>query len=219
MSTLGKIGAFAGGGVTGLKIHATRTRGRTQGRLIRAAYERAQGNLGRQQQDIRQGTTESLNAHGILNGGSGSVAPAGSDRFQSEGRIGETGAANTLGGQVQRDLSSEFAREREDLWTQRQTAIKQNKADTMQGYVNDVTSTAQAAAGFMTGNPMAAASLLPQQRSTGAAGSGQVDPSMTLPPIGAGGIRGAFGLSPVDGSGTPVIGVAQPGMPSFNFHL
>lgn len=210
---IGAIGSFALGGLAGLKIHGTKQRSRQTGRLIRDAYESAQTKLGHQQQDIRQGTTESLNARGILTGGSGSHAPAGSDRFATEGRLGETGAANTLGGQVERDLSGEFALERRDLWNQRQAAIKQNKADTMQGYVNDIAGTAQTAAGFMApgmGGPIAAA--MGAGRSLGA-----VDASMTVPPTGT--IRGAFGLNPIDGSGTPQIGVAMPGTDSYNFHV
>jgi type II secretory pathway pseudopilin PulG len=217
------LAAIAAGALrAGIGIRSARKQSRQNGRLIRAAYERAQRDLGTRQGDIRQDTTESLNARGILNGGSGTGMTSG-DRFTNEGRIGETGSANTLGGQVQRDLSEEFRRERGDLWAQRQSGIKQNRLDTMNNYIGAVSAGIQVGSSFASGMP-GAGGLSAAQAATAAApsmgtGMGPVSASQMQGPIAAGGIRGAFGLSPVDGSGTPQIGVAQPGTDGFNFHL
>ena len=204
---------------------------RKQRNRIRQAYEIAQSQLGLQQQDIRQGTTEALNARGVLNGGSGGTAPAGSDRFVGEGMLGETGAANTLGGQAERDLSQQFTLERRDLWQQRQDAIAQNKAMTKQGAVDAGMRAAGTIAGAyfggvpgaMLGNTIGG-QVSPQmqtvisQRSNGT-GQGPITSDQIQGPIAPGGIRGAFGLNPVDGSGTPEIGVASPGTDTYNFHI
>jgi hypothetical protein len=69
--------ATVAGGLVGARLYGTRKRSRQNGRLIRAAYESAQRKLGLRQGDVRQDTTESLNARGILNGGSGGIAPPG----------------------------------------------------------------------------------------------------------------------------------------------
>lgn len=125
--------------------------------LIKRAYQISKKKLNLQQGDIRQNTTESLNARGVLSGGdnvtaspevTAAMAPAAaagkgflgkakgiqqakeayeSQRMAGDATRGQTGQGNTLAGGVEGDLSKEFLLEQQDLWQNRQQGIQQTK--------------------------------------------------------------------------------------------
>ena len=150
-------------------------------RQINKSYKKGDAALRLQQGDIRQSTNESLAARGLLNSG-GQQAPVGqtaptpltakmglggiiqtaknnqagkiSNAFAQQSARGQVGAAGTIASGVSQDLSSEFYKERDNLKTEQQNALRQNHTDTLGGIVGSIASGIQTGAqayGAMTG--------------------------------------------------------------------
>jgi hypothetical protein len=178
------IALGAGKGLAGaISAH---DRGHHNKRMIKQAYRRGDAQLRLRQGDVRQQTNESLAARGLLNAGSAPDAAKAMPTFDAgqakkggllsfakavgqygtESRTTEmgnqasrngVGLAGTLAAGISGDLSTEFYKERDDLWTQQRNALDENSAATRAGYigaVGDGISTAAAAQNAFGGGAM-----------------------------------------------------------------
>lgn len=102
--------------------------------LIGEAYRNAAQQLQVRQRNTREGAGESLVQRGMMQGGQ---------------------ATNTVGGQAQEDLSQQFGFESRDLDFQRRSALAENKASLVNGYMGAATGAVQTAANvYSTGQMM-----------------------------------------------------------------
>lgn len=146
LAAVAGIGRGIAGIVTGHK------QGVAERTTIKQAYQVANRRMNEDQGYTRQGTTESLNARGILNAGAGTattsndrifrrtstsgISPTVRDALAAGGEsgdlakasmAGQTGDAGTLSGQTESDLSREFLGEHQDLATQRDQGLLASK--------------------------------------------------------------------------------------------
>lgn len=131
------------GGVEGLVgFNQARQNAKGQRGAINRAYNAATIQQGVDNAGVRENTNESLNARGILSAGSAprtgagispiaqSVAKSGAYRnFYNGAQKGSTGAANTIGGQVNADLGDQFYKQQKSLYDQRQQGLNTTKAN------------------------------------------------------------------------------------------
>lgn len=165
---LAALAAAAGIARAGAGIISAAKNGRADRDLIKRAYQISKKRLNQQQGDMRQNVGESLNARGVLSGGDnvkdsptvaaakagapapgkgfigavkGAAAKAAQDeqnRMAADATRGQTGQGNTLGGGVESDLSNEFLLDQQDLFSQRNQAIKQTKREQSAGTVGAI---------------------------------------------------------------------------------
>lgn len=105
---------LAGGGLKAIQANQERQR---QKGIIGRAYGIARERQARRQQDVRQGTAESLGARGLTQGGGiTAAAPAGPRTAIAQGTPATFGRTpHTLGEQIGVDNEREFSLERDDL--------------------------------------------------------------------------------------------------------
>jgi hypothetical protein len=139
---MGLLGDLFGGleGLVG--FNQARQNAKGQRGAINRAYNAATIQQGVNSAGVRENTNEGLNARGILSAGSApragagvspiaqSVAPTGAYRgFYNGAQKGSTGAANTIGGQVNADLGDQFYKEQKSLYDQQQEGLNTTKAN------------------------------------------------------------------------------------------
>jgi hypothetical protein len=132
------LGAMAvGKGIAGA-VQANQTKKRREG-FIDANYQLAKKKLNTAQADVRQGTSESLMARGLTQGGLSPIHAAMAP-----------GASHSLGEQVQSDNEKQFALENTDLENQRNQANSENEAGRNSAYLGAAVGTAQGIMGAMS---------------------------------------------------------------------
>lgn len=208
---LAALAAGAGLARAGFGIANAGKNARADRDLIKRAYQISKKRLNIQQGDIRQNTSESLNARGILSGGDnvaaspevaaaqagaaapgkgvlgmvkGAVAKKAQDeqnRMAGDATRGQTGQGNTLGGGIESDLSKEFLLEHQDLFQQREQGINATKRQQSADVGSAIASGIDTASSVYSGGQM---------------------------------IKGAFGATPAPGTtpGAPSTGPIKPGL-------
>lgn len=154
------LAAIALGGAQGIAgSWQAITSGHRAARRINQLYQRGDEQMRLGQVDTRESTNESLAARGLLNAGSGPVQPAAAAaatgtlnpnsiatalanvrnaKFGEQTSRNEVGAAGTLASGVSTDLSKEFLKERQNLYTDKQNALAENKYNTIGGVVSSI---------------------------------------------------------------------------------
>lgn len=230
---LAALAAGAGLVRAGLGIANAGKNARRDRDLIKRAYQRTKNRTNLQQGDIRQSTTESLNARGILNGGdnvidsqavaaakAGAPAPgkgimgaikgraaaqaqSEENRMAADATRGQTGQGNTLSGGIQSDLSREFLLEHQDLFAQREAAIEGTKRQQQADVAGAI------ASGIDVGTSVYSAGSMLKGAYGAKAGVPSTPPIGTPSPIGPGGWFG--GYDPVD-----PLGMKKKSLSTFN---
>lgn len=163
----------------GFGIHSARKRGDRQRASIYEAYGRGKERLDLTQGDQRQSTAEGLVARGLAQGGdvnNGTAATPGGARDTS---------ARTLAGQTIADLGHEQILEQNDMLAKRNNAIDEVTDAQRQSTIDAIGS------GISTGMSVyGMGKEIGAMRGSGAAGAAT--------PAGAGTIRGAYGIDPLN---------------------
>lgn len=126
---------------------------------------------------------------GLIAGARSAIATTKQNATNDHTRMAQrsaTGAANTLGGQVQRDLSGELLLERQDMSNRRRAELDGVRAQTQQGYVNAISS------GIGAGMSLYNAFSTPMPG--GGAAPAPTSPDGKITPV----QKGAFGIDPVN---------------------
>lgn len=157
------IGDVIGGAAGAIGFNQVHQRAKGQKGAIKRAYQMATLQNTIDQANTRQDTNESLNARGVLAAGApqssrplspiaASVAKSGAYRdLYTRAQAGNTGASNTLGGQVNANLGDQFYRESKDLYDNKEQALNDVKASEMNGYLQSAIGGVQTALNVATG--------------------------------------------------------------------